>query len=232
VDDGVKGFREPVTENPTLNSTEIWEIYNETVDAHPIHLHLVTMQLINRQKFNAKIDEENGKPTNIRLIGQPQNPAPDEQGWKDTWVMNPGEVTRVIAKFDRPGLYVWHCHILSHEEHDMMRPFYVGTLPDNLTRNKKLVPVASELESELQLKAIPNPFSSYVMLQFNLTERKKLSIKLYNSTGNLVKQVCDDYRSAGLQRFMIDGSDLPSGVYFAEIIVNDEKIFRKLVLQK
>ena len=126
VDDGMLGFRDGLTENPALNSTEIWELYNETMDAHPIHLHLVTMQMISRQKFVARVNEETGKPSNIRLVGQPKYPGPDEQGWKDTWVMNPGEVTKVIAKFDRPGLYVWHCHILSHEEHDMMRPFYVG----------------------------------------------------------------------------------------------------------
>jgi spore coat protein A len=232
VDDGVKGFREPLTENPAFNSTEIWEIYNETMDAHPIHLHLVSMQLISRQKFNAKIDEVNGKPTNIRLIGQPQSPTPDEQGWKDTWVMNPGEVTRVIAKFDREGLYVWHCHILSHEEHDMMRPFYVGTLPAYLTKNKNVTPDVSALENQLQLKTIPNPFSSSLAIQFNLDERKKININLYDSKGARIKQVYNGERSAGLQRFIIDGTQLSNGNYFCEIIVGDQRILRKLVLQK
>ncbi|MDJ0801088.1 MAG: multicopper oxidase domain-containing protein [Calothrix sp. MO_167.B12] len=49
----------------------------------------------------------------------------NEKGWKDTVVANPGEVTRVIAKFDRRGRYVWHCHILSHEDHEMMRPYEI-----------------------------------------------------------------------------------------------------------
>ena len=80
VEDGVLEWDDPITENPVLNSTEIWEIYNETEDAHPIHLHGVTMQLINRQKFSAKVDEENGKPSDIRLIGQPHSPGLDEQG--------------------------------------------------------------------------------------------------------------------------------------------------------
>ena len=124
VDNGFMGFRDSLTENPALNSTEVWEFYNETMDAHPIHLHLVKMQLISRQKFSARIDQS-GRPADIRMIGQPKYPAPDEQGWKDTWITYPGEVTRVIAKFDLPGLYVWHCHILSHEEHDMMRPLVV-----------------------------------------------------------------------------------------------------------
>jgi spore coat protein A len=232
VDDGKLGFRDPLTENPALNSTEIWELYNETVDAHPIHLHLVSMQLISRQRFNAKVNEENGKPSNIKLIGQAKYPDLDEQGWKDTWVMNPGEVTRVIAKFDRQGMYVWHCHILSHEEHDMMRPLYVGTLPPYLTKNRKDVPAISKLEIELQLKAIPNPFSNYVTIQFNLTETKKVSIKLYDNKGGLVKQIYQGEKSAGLQKILIDGSDLANGVYFCEIIVNNERMIRKLVLEK
>jgi spore coat protein A len=134
VENGVLEWHDAITENPMLNSTEIWEIYNETMDAHPIHLHQVSMQLLNRQKFNASVDLENGKPAGIRLLGQPKTPTPDEQGWKDTWVMYPGEVTRVIATFDNEGLYVWHCHILSHEDHEMMRPFYVGEMNNQMSR--------------------------------------------------------------------------------------------------
>jgi spore coat protein A len=230
-DDGILGFHDPLTENPALNSTEIWEMYNETVDAHPIHLHLVSMQLISRQKFNAKINEENGKPTDIRLIGQPQYPALDEQGWKDTWVMMPGEVTRVIAKFDRPGLYVWHCHILSHEEHDMMRPFFVGQMNDPLVK-KNGVPVKEIADNELQLKVMPNPFSNYVTIQFNLTESKQVSIRLYDSKGSLVKQIDEGEKPAGLQRISIDGGNMANGIYFCEIIINEQRIVRKLVLQK
>lgn len=231
VDEGVKGFREPVTENPALNSTEIWEIYNETTDAHPIHLHLVSTQLINRQKFVAKINEENGQPTNVRLIGQPLSPNIDEQGWKDTWVMYPGQVTRVIAKFDRPGSYVWHCHILSHEEHDMMRPFYVGVLPGYLTRTQVL-PVESQWEKQLQVQTIPNPFNNYVTIQFTLTQTQKVGIKLYDANGSLVRQVYTGKRSVGLQRFVINGSSLAQGVYFCEITINDKTITKRLVVQK
>jgi spore coat protein A len=232
VEDGALGFRAPLTENPMLNSTEIWEIYNETVDAHPIHLHLVRMQLINRQKFNATIDPENGKPTNIRLIGQPRSPGPDEQGWKDTWVMNPGEVTRVIATFDRRGEYVWHCHILSHEEHDMMRPFYVGTLPGDLTKVKPVVADVSELEKTLQLRMMPNPFNNYFTIQFKLTESQRVDVKLYDNNGALVRQVYNGYSSAGLQKLLVNGNNLAQGIYLCEIIVNDKRIVRKLVLQR
>jgi spore coat protein A len=127
VADGPRAFMSPVTEKPHLNDTEIWEIYNTTADAHPIHVHLVAFQLMSRQKFGFQIDEQtNGiVPGSLRLHGQPSGPAANEAGWLDTVQINPGDVARIIAKFDRPGQYVWHCHILSHEEHDMMRPFEV-----------------------------------------------------------------------------------------------------------
>ena len=231
VDDGMLGFREELTENPALNGTEIWEFYNETMDAHPIHLHLVSMQMISRQKFVARINEENGKPTNIRLVGQPKYPGPDEQGWKDTWVTFPGEVTRVIAKFDRPGLYVWHCHILSHEEHDMMRPFFVGEMNKSIV-NKSEGIMKEDVEAELQLKVNPNPFSNYVTIQFNLPATKKISINLYDTKGSLVKKVYEGEKPAGLQRLSVDGGNMANGIYFCEILINGRRILRKLVLQK
>ena len=231
VDDGMLGFREELTENPALNGTEIWELYNETMDAHPIHLHLVSMQMISRQKFVARINEENGKPTNIRLVGQPKYPGPDEQGWKDTWVTFPGEVTRVIAKFDRPGLYVWHCHILSHEEHDMMRPFFVGEMNKPIVNKSEKI-MKDDLEAELQLKVNPNPFSNYVTIQFNLPATKKISINLYDTKGSLVKKVYEGEKPAGLQRLSIDGGNMANGIYFCEILINKQRILRKLVLQK
>ena len=231
VEDGMLGFHDELTENPALNSTEIWELYNETMDAHPIHLHLVSMQMISRQKFVARINEENGKPTDIKLVGQPKFPAPDEQGWKDTWVTFPGEVTKVIAKFDRPGLYVWHCHILSHEEHDMMRPFFVGEM-DNSIVNRSVEIKKENAETDLQLKVMPNPFSNYVTIQINLPATKKISIALYDTKGSLVKKIHEGEKPAGLQRFSIDGGNIANGIYFCEILINEQRILRKLVLQK
>jgi spore coat protein A len=119
---------DPITENPGLDDIEIWEIHNSTPDAHPIHLHLVAFQVLGRQKFRADQDPVTGRLTDIRYVGQPMPPQPNERGPKDTVQMFPGEVTRVIARFDRPGEYVWHCHILSHEDHEMMRPYVVGPL--------------------------------------------------------------------------------------------------------
>lgn len=130
VADGVLQYRSPITENPSLGSTEIWEFYNTTPDAHPIHLHLVQFQALNREDFTADI-AANGSLSNIQLSGNPVAPAINEMGWKDTLVMYPGTVTRIIAKFDIAGEYVWHCHILSHEDHEMMRPFCVNNPATN-----------------------------------------------------------------------------------------------------
>jgi spore coat protein A, manganese oxidase len=106
-----KGWDDPITENPALNSIEIWEIYNFTEDAHPIHIHEVQFQVVDRQEF----DRRRRRP-----------PEDWETGFKDTVIAYPAEITRVKALFDNPGLFVWHCHIVEHEDHEMMRPYRVG----------------------------------------------------------------------------------------------------------
>jgi spore coat protein A, manganese oxidase len=119
-------WADPATETPRLNDTEIWEIYNASADAHPIHLHLVNYRVINREGFTADVNETTGALSNVVLDGVKRPPEANEAGMKDTLSMFPGEVTRIIAKFDRPGEYVWHCHILSHEDNEMMRPLIVS----------------------------------------------------------------------------------------------------------
>ena len=103
-------WSDAITENPALNATEMWEIHNFTADAHPIHLHLVQFQVVERQPMDG--------------VAYPAEPW--ESGWKDTVIAYPGEITRIRATFDRQGLYVWHCHILEHEDNEMMRPYCVG----------------------------------------------------------------------------------------------------------
>jgi spore coat protein A len=93
-----------------------------------VHLHLVHFQIVHRQKFKARVDRATGRLSDVRRIGNPRPPRPSESGWKDRVRLNPGEVTRIVARFDIAGRYVWHCHILSHEDHEMMRPFHVGPM--------------------------------------------------------------------------------------------------------
>jgi spore coat protein A len=114
---------EPVTEKPILDSTEVWEFLNLTDDVHPIHLHLVRFQLLNRQNFHAA---EYLRSRKIELTAPPVPPDPAEAGWKDTIQVYPGTVTRIIVRVEGyTGRYLWHCHILEHEANEMMRPFEV-----------------------------------------------------------------------------------------------------------
>jgi bilirubin oxidase len=112
-----------ISENPGLG-TEIWEIHNFTADAHPIHVHQTMFQVVNRQALATDADGITTQP--VTLVGSPIPPEVWETGFKDTVIAYPGQVTRIKVFFDIPGLYVWHCHILSHEDNEMMRPFCVG----------------------------------------------------------------------------------------------------------
>ena len=106
----VQLWDDPIAQNPQKNDIETWEFWNWSADGHPIHLHLVKFEVVNREIIGGAV----------------RPPEPWEMGWKDTVIAYPGEVTRIKAKFDNTGLYVWHCHILSHEDNEMMVPFCVG----------------------------------------------------------------------------------------------------------
>lgn len=131
-------YESPATEVVPRGTTEVWEVFNTTADVHPMHFHLVNVQLINRQAF--QVSSLSNTKGGVNLTG-PATPAEaNETGWKETVMMFPGTVTRIIMRFDLPSVpftvpasprttgneYVWHCHILEHEEHDMMRPLVVS----------------------------------------------------------------------------------------------------------
>jgi spore coat protein A len=106
-----RGWDDPITENPAVGATEVWELHNFTEDAHPIHIHEILFEVVDRQPFG-----DPARPPEIWEAG----------ARKDTVVAYPGEITRVKATFDRGGLFVWHCHIVEHEDHEMMRPYRIG----------------------------------------------------------------------------------------------------------
>ena len=110
-------WEDPETETPAVGAMETWEIYNFTVDAHPIHIHEVFFEVVNRQR----LDKKTGLP-----IQTPRPPEPWENGYKDTVIAYPGEVTRVRMTFGQGGQFVWHCHIVEHEDNEMMRPYRIG----------------------------------------------------------------------------------------------------------
>ena len=113
-------WADPIETNPALGATETWELWNWSADAHPIHLHLVKFKVTGRRGVLP------GTPSIIPGLGV----QPWENGWKDTVIAYPGEVTSVAATFDIAGLYVWHCHIVEHEDNEMMVPYCVGNLDD------------------------------------------------------------------------------------------------------
>ena len=116
-------WRMPISERPVLNSTEIWSFINPTDDAHPIHLHLVRFQILDRRRFEPSVFIASRQ---VKFTGPVVPPEPNEAGWKDTVRVNPRTVTRIIVRFEGfVGRYVWHCHILEHEDNEMMRPFEV-----------------------------------------------------------------------------------------------------------
>lgn len=117
-----KGYDDPVTELVALGSTEKWRFINTTDDAHPMHLHLVQFRILERQGYDGAALMAGG----LKLLGRPRPPAPNEAGPKDTAVVNPGEVLSILVRFDGyKGRYVFHCHMLEHEDNDMMRPYEV-----------------------------------------------------------------------------------------------------------
>jgi spore coat protein A, manganese oxidase len=116
-------WHKPVTENPVLDSVEIWNLVNTIDDVHPIHLHLVRFQILDRRPFNVNAYWATGE---VKYTGPVVPPEPGETGWKDTVRADARMVTRIIIRFAGfTGRYVWHCHILKHEDNEMMRPFDV-----------------------------------------------------------------------------------------------------------
>jgi spore coat protein A, manganese oxidase len=137
--DGVP-FDGGVTETPAAGTVEDWVYVNVTQDTHPMHVHLVTFQVVGRTPFDAGAYQAafggpNGVPGGIDprpfATGPMEPPAPEERGFKDTVKANPGYFTTIRAKFDLPAgvtgpqAYVHHCHIVEHEDNEMMRPFIV-----------------------------------------------------------------------------------------------------------
>ena len=118
-------WMEPITEKPKLNTTEIWNFVNMTPNGHPMHVHLVTFKVLIRRKFDVEHYRQTGEI--VFLPGAPNMLPPNENGMRDMVRVPAGTVVQIIAHFDVPGRFVWHCHFLDHEDHEMMRPYEVVT---------------------------------------------------------------------------------------------------------
>jgi spore coat protein A, manganese oxidase len=254
----------PETENPVLGTTEMWEVVNMTGDTHPIHLHLVQFQILNRQKFNlhryehAWMDANPVTPAETYvpvspdpyLKGKPIPADPNERGWKDTFRMNPGEVTRVLIRwapqdespayaFDataEPG-YVWHCHILEHEENDMMRTFHpvAAGLAPMVAAPLEVTPSAvTVLETRLWATA-PNPVTASSNVHFSLKNPGEVTLDLFNVSGERVSRVASGWYAAGdhtvpWDRSADSGQRLGAGIYFLQFQGDGTRHSQKVVL--
>jgi spore coat protein A len=120
---------------PVLGRPEIWRLINLTGDTHPIHVHLDAFQILSRQPAAVEIPDggitDTGTSATVRIgrevdDGIPHGLDANELGLKDTVRVNANEVVDILVRFETfAGRFMYHCHILEHEDHDMMRPFVV-----------------------------------------------------------------------------------------------------------
>ena len=291
----------PTSETPVVGSTELWEIINLTADTHPIHLHLMQFQILNRQAFNlAKYNKVYGMPmpgmgpplpydvanaaTGFRLGGNPDvtpylrgapvPPDPNETGWKDTFRMNPGEVTRVLVRvapqdadarvggpvgpgmnlfpfdptaglgttdaYGHPGGpgYVWHCHIVDHEDNEMMRRMTIAAgaslVQAALAPAAESAPELVNARVELAM-ARPNPAAGEVRIGWTLPQASRVELAVFDLAGREVARLADGEYGPGEHVVEWVGTDgngrlLPSGTYLYRLRTPGVNLVRKLVL--
>jgi spore coat protein A, manganese oxidase len=211
-----------ITEHPALGTTEIWRWVNRSGFVHPMHMHLVQFQVLDRQPFEIV----NGQ---VQATGPPVPPDSSEAGWKDTTPVRPLEIVRVIARFeDYTGLYAYHCHILEHEEHEMMRQMDVvdvtAVLPDDLVPGAELEP------------AHPNPTTGSARIGFTLNASAAARVVVEDIAGRRVATLLDTRLPAGRHEIIWDGrlksgATAPTGVYFYRLIVGEgQSAARRLVM--
>lgn len=123
---GDKMYHDPVSEKPSFDSIEVWQFINTTPVFHPIHVHLVQFKILERRAFDVEKYVNEGV---LEFTGEPEPPHDYELGWKDTVKVDVGKVTKIMMHWkEHVGDYIWHCHFLEHEDHDMMRPIRI--IPD------------------------------------------------------------------------------------------------------
>jgi spore coat protein A len=235
-------WEEVLTEKPLLNDVETWEVYNFTGDAHPVHLHLVSFQILGRNEisfdeedFGEKLQPQHGGGTGTGatidvtkvVTGNPIPNAPNENGWKDTFIVPPGTKGIVKAKFDRLGRYVWHCHILSHEDHEMMRPFEVIAA---LKQGSDVIAGVTEYRLD---QNYPNPFNPSTVINFSIpAENTLVSLKIYNAIGQEISTLINQVVPAGNHEVQFDATGLPSGVYFYTLTAGNFVNSKKMIVLK
>jgi spore coat protein A len=214
-----------ITEKPIINTTEIWRFINPSGIAHPMHMHLVMFQVLDRTPFTMVADSI--------VEGTPQPPDSTEMGWKDTVPVYPNEIVRVIATFENYlGKFAYHCHILEHEDHEMMRQFEVVI-------DSTLIAVEDIPEYSFKLgQAYPNPFNPTTRIEFEIPAAAHTRIDVYDVLGRHVTTLVDRTLSAGRKTAVWDGHNnhgqrVASGMYFYRLrVAGQSSLTRKMLLLK
>jgi spore coat protein A len=215
-------------------------------------VHLVSFQILDRQKFKADliskdVEQHDGSigsgytVENIQKIGNVKPPAPFEAGWKDTAVMYPGDVTRIMARFDRPGRYVYHCHILSHEDHEMMRAYHVGPWDANTDMPYDCDHEADQVQRPLafadgvSMDMSPNPMNPSTTISFTLPQSAHVRLTVFDVRGRMVKVLMHGDQTAGAHRVTWtgdsdSGAQAASGAYFARLETDLGTFVQKVIL--
>ncbi len=296
-----------VTEKPVEGTTEKWQLINLTMDAHPMHMHLVQFQLVSRQPFDVmaymndymnsfsgvnggmagmymgaegppfKYDVKNtdgavggNLAVTPYLIGNPIPADPNERGWKDVIKAIPGQVMTYMVRFAPtqlpnwwpkllsayefdPGAgpgYVWHCHIVEHEDNDMMRPLnvqpnilrkYISSSlakSDQITVDAKSAPdesvsnqVTQNEEGFVLEQNSPNPFTGETEIRFTIPYDCHVQLKLYNKLGIEVRTIIDANAPAGSQIVRLSSGDLFKGVYFYQLKASNFSATKTLIVK-
>ena len=209
-----------VTEQPILGTTEIWRFINRSGVVHPMHMHLVQFRILDRQAFQV-IDGQ------IVPQGVPVPPDSSEAGWKDTAPVWPDQILRVIARFDDyTGRYPYHCHVLEHEDQEMMRQFEVVAPVD----------AGEPTVARLGLDPVrPNPFGMQASLGYDLPRAAFVRLGVYDVAGRSIRRLVNGARPAGRYQVVWDGKDdggrsLGAGVYLVHLEVEGRAIARKAVI--
>lgn len=232
-----------ITETPKLGETEIWQFVNLTPDTHPIHLHHSFYQVLDRTPL--AIDQNGdylyalangGSPISAtgkipaKYLAGPAVPAdPEEGGFKDTAKMNPGEVTRIIVKFTEfRGPFVYHCHILEHEENDMMQYMLVGGKLD-----KEAAEAAEAMPDEYALdQNYPNPFNPSTTIRFQIPVNTHVRLTVFDNLGREVTKLMNQDLTAGAHTVNWNPQDQPSGVYHCRLEAGIFVTTKSMVLVK
>jgi hypothetical protein len=279
------------TENPVEGKTEVWQLINLTMDAHPMHLHLVQFQLVSRRKFdvmNYGMDYMNSftainggmpgmymgaegppfeydNPNSDGAIGgnlpvtsyftMPASmPDMNERGWKDVIKCYPGEVTTLIVRFaptDKalwaqkkqlkysfdpgkgPG-YVWHCHIVEHEDNDMMRPLNVQSNPMRWMPDypsPEIRPSDNVLSGFSLTQNSPNPVVSETEFSFTVPYNCQMQLKIMNLKGEILRTIIDADVPAGSQTVRLTTDELSPGLYFYQMTTDMFKSTRTMIVK-